>query len=70
MLNKRIIQELSREFKLPEHIIEKVVRHPYKYQLGVMKNGELRPFRHPFLGVFGVKPGRLKYIKDKNADKP
>jgi hypothetical protein len=70
MLNKKIIQDLSKEFNLPEHIVEKVIRHPYKFQLEVMKSGEHKPFRHPFFGVFGVKPYRLKYLTERNAKRP
>jgi hypothetical protein len=57
-MDKKIIEELSNTFKLPEHVIENIVRHPFKFQLGLMKQGDLKPFRHPYLGVFGVKPGR------------
>jgi hypothetical protein len=64
MLNKKIIQDLSKEFKLPEHIVEKIVSHPYKFQLEAMK--DLKPFRHPFFGVFGIKPGRLKFVQSRN----
>ena len=70
-MDKKILERLSIEFKLPEHIIEKIVRHPYKFQLDMMKSGKLKPFRHPYFGVFAVKPYRLKYVTDKrNANKP
>jgi len=62
MINKRIVQELSNEFKLPEHIIELIVKHPYKFQKDLMVNGKFEPFRHPHFGVFAVKPYRYEMI--------
>jgi len=68
-MNKKIIEELSDKYKLPEHIIEKIVRHPFKFQADLMKQDDLKPFRHPYLGVFGVKPGRRAAINAKRDAK-
>lgn len=69
-MNKKIIETLSKKFRLPEHIIENVVRHPFKFQVDLMKRGDLKPFRHPYLGVFAVKPGRQEaYNASKNVKK-
>ena len=36
-----------------------------------MKEGDLKPFRHQYLGVFAVKPGRREaYNANKNDKKP
>jgi hypothetical protein len=35
-----------------------------------MKDNSYRPFRHPYFGVFAVKPYRLKVMMEKNAKKP
>ena len=70
-MNKKIIEELAKEFKLPEHVIENIVRHPFKFQIDLMKEGDLKPFRHQYLGVFAVKPGRREaYNANKNDKKP
>ena len=68
-MNKKIIEELSDKFKLPEHIIEKIVRHPFKFQADLMKRGDLKPYRHPYFGVFAVKPGRKEAHKAKQDAK-
>lgn len=66
-MNKKIIEQLSKQYKLPEHIIENIVRHPFKFQASLMKQGNLKPFRHQYLGVFAVKPGRREaYNKNKD----
>mgnify|MGYP003654386448 CR=1 FL=1 len=69
-MNKKIIEELARKFKLPEHVIENIVRHPFEFQANLMKQGDLKPFRHQYLGVFAVKPGRKEaYNKNKDEKK-
>lgn len=65
-MNKKIIEQLSDKFRLPEHIIENIVKHPFKFQVDLMKSGNLKPFRHQYLGVFAVKPGRQEAL---NANK-
>ena len=68
-MNKKIIEELSNKHKLPEHIIENIVRHPFKFQAAMMKQADLKPFRHPYFGVFAVKPGRKEAYNAKKNDK-
>jgi len=68
-MNKKIIEELSDKFRLPEHIIEQIVRHPFKFQADLMKQGDLKPYRHPYFGVFAVKPGRKEAYNAKRDAK-
>jgi len=68
-MDKKIIEALAKEFKLPEHIIDKIVRDPFKFQMNLMKQGDFKPFRHPYLGVFGVKPGRQSAYNNSKKTK-
>jgi len=61
----KIIEELSIKYNLPKPIIEKVVRDQFKFTAEVMAQGEFKPMRLPYLGVFGVKPGRLEKLNKK-----
>ena len=61
----KIIEELSIKYNLPKPIIEKVVRDQFKFTAEVIAKGEFRPMRLPYLGVFGVKPGRLEKLNKK-----
>tara|TARA_R110002167_G_scaffold67195_1_gene189910 strand:- start:272 stop:475 length:204 start_codon:yes stop_codon:yes gene_type:complete len=67
-MNKKIIEALSEKFRLPEHVIENIAKHPFKFQADLMKQGDFKPFRHQYLGVFAVKPGRVEaYNAKKNG---
>ena len=65
----KIIKELSEKYNLPKEVIEKIIRSPFKYTVQVMAKGEFKPIRHPYLGVFAVKPGRLDKLNSKNESR-
>ena len=62
----KIIEELCIKYNLPRPIIEKIVRDQFKFTASVMAEGEFRPVRLPYLGVFGVKPGRLEKLNKRD----
>ena len=66
---EEIIEELAKLYNLPEHIVKNVVTHPFKYTVETMQEEEMKPFRHPYLGVFGVKPSRRKHFEEINKKK-
>ena len=55
----KIIEELSIKYNLPRPIIEKIVRDQFKFTASIIAEGDFKPVRLPYLGVFGVRPGRL-----------
>lgn len=61
----KIIEELSIKYNLPVPIVEKVVRDQFKYVASVMSKGEFKPVRLPYFGVFGVRPGRLDKLNNR-----
>lgn len=65
---EKILEELSIKHNMPKHLIEKIVLSPFKYTVQIMAEGDFIPVRHPFLGVFGVKPGRLEKLNKKNDE--
>jgi len=62
--NKEIIAELSAEFNLPPHIIERIVKSQFKFVSKVMRDKSYAPVRLHHLGVFAIKPKRLEYLKE------
>ena len=54
-----IVEKIAKELKQPPHVIEKVVRSQFKFLMNQMKEGKYQNVRLHYLGVFGVKPGRL-----------
>ena len=62
----KIIEELCIKYNLPRSIIDKIVRDQFKYTAAVMASGSFRPVRLPYLGVFGVKPGRLEKLNKRD----
>ena len=63
-MNKEIINAISAEFNVPPHIVEKIVKSQFRYVAQVMREKTLEPIRLQYLGVFAVKPNRLKYLID------
>ena len=61
-MNKKIIEELSIKYNLPKPIIEKIISSQFKFTADIMASGNMQPVRHPYLGVFAVKPGRLEKL--------
>lgn len=64
-MNEKIIEELAEKYNLPKPIIEKVVRSQFKYTADIMAGGTMQAVRHPYLGVFAVKPGRIENLNKK-----
>jgi len=62
---KHVIEKLSLKYNIPEPILKKIVHSPFKYTAEVMAEGEFKPVRHPYFGVFAVKPGRLEKLNKK-----
>jgi len=65
LMDNNILKELSIKYNLPIQVIEKIVRSPFKFTVDIMKEGNFKPIRHPYLGVFAVKPGRLDKLNNK-----
>lgn len=64
-MNKKIIDKLAEKYKLPKPIIEKIISSQFKFVADTMASGEMTPVRLPYLGVFAVKPNRLKKLNEK-----
>lgn len=61
-MQKEIIEELAREYKLSPIMVERIVKSQFRYVAHVMRSKTLEPVRLHYLGVFAVKPNRLKYL--------
>ena len=59
-----IINFLSTKYNLDSDIIEKVIRSQFRFVKDTMEQGELQSVRLTHFGVFGIKPGRMKYLLD------
>jgi len=62
-----IYNELSKEFNLPPHIVERIVKSQFRYVAHIMRSKTLEPIRLHHLGVFAIKPNRLKYLIEKGC---
>lgn len=69
MTEKEIYNNLSKEFGIPPHIIEKITKSQFRYVAHVMRSKTLEPIRLHHLGVFAVKPSRLNYLKENGCIK-
>ena len=63
----KIIAEIAKELKQPPHVIERIVRHQFKFLMEQMQEGKYQNVRLHHLGVFGVKPGRLWKLGKKDT---
>jgi len=61
----KIIEEISIKYNLPRLTVEKIVKDQFRYTASIMAKGDFTPVRLPYLGVFGVKPGRLEKLNNK-----
>jgi hypothetical protein len=67
---KKIIQNLSHKFKMPELVIEEIVQSQFKFLRDVViKPGEHKSFRMTNLGIFTISPRKLKWIQNHNMKK-
>jgi len=51
------------------YLIKAVTHSPFKFIFEVMKSGELKVIKVPYLGKFGVKPGRKRYLEQQAKEK-
>ena len=58
------IEILAKEYKLPSHVVEKIFTSQFKFVAETMKEGNFDSVRLQYLGVFGVKPARLRHIEE------
>ncbi len=66
-MKKDIIDNLAQEFNLQPHIVEKIVKSQFKYVSKIMREKKLEAVRLHYLGVFAIKPSRLKYLIDNKC---
>ena len=62
---EKIIEDLCIKYNLPRPIMEKIVKDQFRFTASIMTKGEFKPVRLPYLGVFGVKPGRREKLNEK-----
>lgn len=65
MDEKSIIQKLASKYNLPISKVEEVVYYQFKFTSQVIRAGEFKAVRLPYLGKFHVKPGRLKHLNER-----
>lgn len=66
-MHRDIITKLAREYKLSPNTVERIVKSQFRYVTHVMRSKTLDPVRLHYLGVFAVKPNRLKYLIDNEC---
>lgn len=65
MDEKSIIQKLASKYNLPISKVEEAVYYQFKFTSQVIRDGEFKAVRLPYLGKFHVKPGRLKHLNER-----
>lgn len=65
MDEKSIIQNLASKHNLPISKVEEIVYHQFKFVAKVIREGEFKAVRLPYLGKFHVNPGRLKHLNER-----
>lgn len=65
MDEKSIIQKLASKYNLPISKVEEAVYYQFKFTSQVIRAGEFKAVRLPYLGKFHVKPGRLKHLNER-----
>jgi hypothetical protein len=63
-ISKEIDKDLSLRYGIPLSIIEAATIAPFQFIRKVMKEGDFKSIRLMHLGLFGVKPNRLKHIRE------
>jgi nucleoid DNA-binding protein len=49
--------------------VEKAAKSQFAFVTKVIRDGNARPVRLPFFGIFKVKPSRLKHVLARRAQK-
>ena len=62
---KELIQVLATEYELPLKEVSKITSTQFRLIAETMAEGKYESVRCPYLGVFRVKPGRLKNQKKR-----
>jgi len=62
---KELIQILATEYELPLEEVRTIISVQFRLVAETMAEGKFDSVRLPYLGVFRVKPGRLKNFKKK-----
>lgn len=62
---EEIIYALSIKYNLSIKKVTEIINYQFKYVAKIMAKGNFEYVRLPYFGKFSVKPGRLKYIRDK-----
>ena len=65
---EEIIKRLAEKYKLKPIVIETIIRSQFKTVVKVMKEGDLKNIRIEGLGIFAVKPHRIKGYRKNNKD--
>lgn len=66
---KKVIEKLKPSYpELSKVTIEAIVDSQFKFVRHIMKQGEFKSIRLRYLGIFGVKKGRLDYFKNKRDE--
>ena len=60
---------LATKYNLPIKKVTEIINYQFKYVTKIMAKGKFESIRLPYFGKFYVKPGRLKYMKEKNVKK-
>lgn len=61
---EKVIKQLSEKYNLPEDVVEKIIRSEFGFVASTMSEGKYDSVRLHYLGVFGVKPNRLKQLHE------
>jgi len=69
MEEKIIIQKIASKHNLPISKVEEIVYSQFKFAGKVIRDGEFKAVRLPYIGKFHVNPGRLKHLNERpNSD--
>ena len=66
-MRKDIKDKLAEQFNMQPHIVERIVKSQFKYVSKIMRDKKLEAVRLHYLGVFAIKPSRLKYLIDNEC---
>ena len=71
---ERIIKQLSLRHCIPKDVVKEIVDSQFRFVKNVMESADredeesFKTVYIPYVGRFGVKPGRLKYLNKKKDE--
>jgi nucleoid DNA-binding protein len=65
MDEKAIITNLATKHNLPISKVEDIVYSQFNFVGKVIRDGEFKAVRLPYIGKFHVNPGRLKHLNER-----